>query len=186
MISNEFFSLNKIERHEYTKAMREVHDERNLLRAYEYAQDLQGDLLDHVEDIHAVLVKDTLHGDLLGYRTEEVRINLEDTHEKLATIEVDDFAQRIEKIKSQKQKFIGLERLAFEHTEFLKAHPFVDGNGRLGRFILCKRLDDMGGRYFYRYLEKNTTDYAEAIYDFFYGRSDLKKFANFLKRITVF
>lgn len=186
MISDSYFSLDSIARYEYTKAFRDEYDERNFCRAYEYVENLDGDLLDHVLDIHSILSKDTLHKDLYGFRKSDVEIFHTAKKRVLRRIPVLDFSEEIERISKEKSHFKKLDQVAFEHIEILKIHPFCDGNGRLARFITCKRLADMGGRYFYKYLETKTDEHTEAVYETFDNGKGFKAFADFLRRITVF
>ena len=166
--------------------MRSDYDERNFVRAYEFCSDLDGDPLDHLVDIHSVLVKDTLDQQLYGFRDTPVQL-VEVTGKKvLKVIPVMDFLVEIKRLSQEKRKFNGLDQVAFEHIELLKIHPFHDGNGRLARFITCKRLADMEAKYFYRYLEKKSDEHIQAISDVFYNGKGLKAFADFLKRIAVF
>jgi prophage maintenance system killer protein len=186
VISDSYFSLDPIARYEYTKAFRDDYDERNFCRAYEYICDLDGDPLDHLVDIHSVLVKDTLHQDLYGFRDTPVQL-VEVTEKKvLQKIPVFNFSEEIKRISKEKSGLEGLDQAAFEHVELLKIHPFHDGNGRLARFITCKRLADMEAKYFYRYLEKKSDEHIEAITQVFYKDKGFKAFADFLRRITVF
>ena len=166
--------------------MRSDYDERNFVRAYEFCSDLDGDPLDHLVDIHSVLVKDTLDQQLYGFRDTPVQL-VEVTGKKvLKVIPVMDFLVEIKRLSQEKRKFNGLDQVAFEHIELLKIHPFHDGNGRLARFITCKRLADMEAKYFYRCLEKKSDEHIQAISDVFYNGKGLKAFADFLKRIAVF
>ena len=166
--------------------MRSDYDERNFVRAYEYVCDLDGDPLDHLVDIHSVLVKDTLDQHLYGFRDTPVQL-VEVTGKKvLKVIPVMNFLAEIKRLSQEKRQFTGLDQIAFEHIELLKIHPFHDGNGRLARFITCKRLADMGARYFYKYLETKSDEHIEAISDVFYKDKGFKAFADFLRRISVF
>lgn len=186
MISDSYFSLDPIARYEYTKAFRDDYDERNFCRAYEYVKNLDGGLLDHVVDIHSILVEDTLHKDLQGFRMADMEIFHIEKRQILMRIPVLDFSEEIQRISKEKLGFEGLDQVAFEHIEILRIHPFSDGNGRLARFITCKRLADMGGRFFYKYLETKTDEHIEAVNDVFYNGKGVKAFADFLRRITVF
>lgn len=186
MISDSYFSLNPIARYEYTKAFRDQYDERNLCHAYEYVNNLDGDLLEHILAIHSTLSKDTLHTDLYGFRMNDVEIFRTAERRVIRRIPVLDFSEELERISKEKIGLENLDQVAFEHTEILKIHPFHDGNGRLARFITCKRLADMGGRYFYKYLETKTDEYSEAVHDAFDKGKGFKAFADFLRRITVF
>jgi Fic family protein len=166
--------------------VRSTYDERNFVRAYEYCSDLDGDPLDHLVDIHSVLVKDTLDQHLYGFRDTPVQL-VEVTGKKvLKVIPVMNFLVEIKRLSQEKRKFNGLDQIAFEHIELLKIHPFHDGNGRLARFITCKRLADMEAKYFYKYLEKKSDEHIEAITQVFYKDKGFKAFADFLRRITVF
>ena len=166
--------------------MRSNYDERNFVQAYEYVCNLDGDPLDHLVDIHSVLVKDTLDQDLYGFRDVPVQLVEVVGKKVLKIIPVMDFLEEIDRLLQEKRKFNGLDQVAFEHIELLKIHPFHDGNGRLARFITCKRLADMDAKYFYRYLEKKSDEHIEAITDVFYKDKGFKAFADFLRRITVF
>lgn len=166
--------------------MRSTYDERNFVRAYEYCSDLDGDPLDHLVDIHSVLVKDTLDQHLYGFRDTPVQL-VEVTGKKvLKVIPVMNFLVEIKRLSQEKRKFNGLDQVAFEHIELLKIHPFHDGNGRLARFITCKRLADMGARYFYKYLETKSDEHIQAINEVFYQDKGFKAFTVFLNRIAIF
>lgn len=47
---------------------------------------------------------------------------------------------KILSFKSKKQK---IEKIAWFHSEFLRIHPFLDGNGRVARFILNQQISEM-------------------------------------------
>lgn len=186
MISDSYFSLDPIARYEYTKAFRDDYDERNFCRAYEYVKNLDGDLLDYVVDIHSILVEDTLHKDLQGFRMADVEIFQTEKKRILRRIPVLDFSFEIQRISKEKIGLEGLDRVAFEHIELLRIHPFHDGNGRLARFIICKRLADMEAKHFYKFLETKTDEHIEAVYEALDKGKGFKTFAKFLRKITVF
>ena len=131
-------------------------------------------MLDHLQELHALLVKDTLPDDYLGlFRKEGIEIINYLTGEVYDSIKILDFDFQIENLKIQKNHFQGLDALAFEHIALLKIHPFYDGNGRLARFILCRRLEAMGGKYFYKYLETRNDDYKRVINQLFHEKKPL-------------
>ena len=140
-------------------------------------------MLDHLQELHALLVKDTLPDDYLGlFRKEGIEIINYLTGEVYDSIKILDFDFQIENLKIQKNHFQGLDALAFEHIALLKIHPFYDGNGRLARFILCRRLEAMGGKYFYKYLETRNDDYKRVINQLFHEKKTTRFFFFFSKK----
>lgn len=171
-------------------SLRAKFDERNLTLAYQYTYDnieMQGkDVLDCLEDIQRILIKDTFFEEDFGFRSTPVAIFDAIALKALKTIEVFNFPKEIERIKQKKSELKGLDQLSFEHVALLKLHAFNDGNGRVARFVLCKRLDEIGGKYFYRYLEKRTREYNLTMNKIFNGEKDIDFLSVFLKRIAVF
>lgn len=47
-------------------------------------------------------------------------------------------------IRFHDESLSALERIAWFHCEFEIIHPFVDGNGRIGRVLINKQLQDIG------------------------------------------
>ena len=186
MIPDSYFLLDPIARYEYTKPFREKYDDRNFSQAYEYAERVEEDLLDHVVELHSILVKDTLHKDLCGFRLDDVEIYETSKGQILKRLPLLDFSEEIKRLSKEKSAFKDLEQIAFEHIEILKIHAFTDGNCRLARFITCKRLADLGGRYFYKYLERKSDEYMQEINKVFYRGGSVQSFADYLRRITIF
>ena len=124
-------------------------------------------MLDHLQELHALLVKDTLPDDYLGlFRKEGIEIINYLTGEVYDSIKILDFDFQIENLKIQKNHFQGLDALAFEHIALLKIHPFYDGNGRIGRYILSKylsrKLDIYTGLGVSQFLNENRKAYYKA------------------------
>ena len=146
--------------------MRSTYDERNFVRAYELCSYLDGDPLDHLLDIHSVLVKDTLDQDFYGFRDVPAQLVEVAGNKVLKIIPVMNFLEEIDRISQEKRKFKGLDQVAFEHIELLKIHPFYDGNGRTGRilnilYLLKEGLLDSPILYLSSYIIRNKKEYYE-------------------------
>lgn len=93
-----------------------------------------------LKDIHYMLTENILVGGV--YRTEEVSI-VGASHTppapNVAYSELQDFYQKI-----KEHDFNPLELSAYTHAEFVRIHPFVDGNGRTSRIIMNYQLLENG------------------------------------------
>ena len=123
-----------------SKALREIYEIINHNKAWNYVKtsiqenkDLNEDM---VKDLHSILMENIMVGGI--YRTVEVRITgakhtpptpndayneLKNFFETLGNLEYNEF-----------------ELAAYTHAEFVKIHPFVDGNGRTSRTIMNYQL----------------------------------------------
>ncbi|MCI8633455.1 MAG: Fic family protein [Lachnospiraceae bacterium] len=123
------------------KTLREVYEVVNHAKAFAYVKKCtaEGRLLDEkiVKDIHALLMENILIGGI--YRNVEVRISGAG-HKPPAPSEmyrqVKDFFADI----PYKAQLNAIELAAWTHAEFVKIHPFVDGNGRTSRMIMNYQL----------------------------------------------
>lgn len=127
------------------KSLREIYEVVNHKKAYQYVKACinKGLALDEniVKDIHALLMENILTGGI--YRREEVAISGA-SHTPPAGNEM--YAQ----IKNfyvelfQKNELNGIELAAWTHAEFVRIHPFLDGNGRTSRLLMNYQLMDKG------------------------------------------
>lgn len=107
--------------------------------------------------IHKIMLYETGSPELGEYRTHQVWIGSpKSSPEKAAYIppkpeQVVDLTDKLLKkwredydktmsLKSKKQK---IEKIAWFHSEFLRIHPFLDGNGRVARFILNQQISEI-------------------------------------------
>lgn len=123
------------------KELREIYEVVNHNKAFQYVKKCISDKtpLDEsiVKDIHALLMENILQGGI--YRNVEVRI----TGAKHKPPVPSEMYLQIKKFFSElpfKNELNPIELAAYTHAEFVKIHPFVDGNGRTSRLIMNYQL----------------------------------------------
>jgi Fic family protein len=89
---------------------------------------------------------------------------------------------------STKQAYSPLIQVALSHFVFEKIHPFLDGNGRVGRVLihlLMKKYgyDTLGMLSFEEYIDKNRQDYYDLLGS---GSSDISGFVEFILESFVY
>lgn len=121
------------------KSMREVYEVLNHKKAFDYILKYKGDInKEIILELHKLVVINTLRQDLIsqigGYRTVQVFIGRsippkpQEVPNKMANL--------LRWYSKNKKKLRPLILASYFHTEFEKIHPFVDGNGRVGRLLL--------------------------------------------------
>ena len=161
------------------KTLREIYEVVNHSKAFQFVKQCvaEGKPLDEhiVKDIHALLMENILPGGI--YRNVEVRISGAQ-HKPPAPSEmyrqVKDFYADL----PYKAEMNAIELAAWTHAEFVKIHPFVDGNGRTSRMIMNYQLMTAG------FLpvsiaKENRLPYFEAL-EAYAGGGDLKPFAEMI------
>ena len=120
------------------KSLREVHEVINHKKAFDYILDYREDITkEFILELHKLVVINTLRQDLLSqigrYRTVQVFIGMsvppkpQDVPERMTSL--------LRWYSSNKNKLHPLVLASQFHAEFEKIHPFVDGNGRVGRLL---------------------------------------------------
>lgn len=127
------------------KTIREIYEVANHAKAFTYVKKriAEGHPLDEavMKDIHALLIENILIGGI--YRNVEVRISgagfrPPSPNEMYRQIK-DFFADLPYRTDSN-----AIELAAWTHAEFVKIHPFVDGNGRTSRMLMNYQLMAQG------------------------------------------
>lgn len=127
------------------KTLREIYEVANHGKAFTYVQKcvVDGRPLDEsiVKDIHALLMENILLGGV--YRNVEVRITGA-SHKPPVPSEmyrqVKDFFAKL----PYRNDLNAIELAAWTHAEFVRIHPFTDGNGRTSRMIANYQLMSNG------------------------------------------
>lgn len=159
------------------KSLREIYEVVNHKKAYQYVKDCirKGLTLDEniVKDVHALLMENILIGGI--YRREEVVISGA-SHTPPAGNEmyaqIKDFYVELAK----KGDLNGIELAAWTHAEFVRIHPFLDGNGRTARLLMNYQLLSRGFLPI-SIAKEDRLDYYNAL-DKYAVQGELKDFTN--------
>lgn len=121
------------------KSLREINEVINHKKAFDYILNYNGDITkEFILELHRSVIMNTLRQDLISqsgrYRTVQVFVGRSIPPNPL---EVPNQMARLLKWYSvNKKKLHSLVLASYFHTEFEKIHPFVDGNGRVGRLLM--------------------------------------------------
>jgi Fic family protein len=121
------------------KSLREIHEVINHKKAFDYMLNYKGDLTkEFILKLHELVVINTLREDLISqlgkYRRVQVFIgrsippNAQEVPQKMTSL--------LRWYSTNKKKLNPIVLASYFHTEFEKIHPFVDGNGRVGRLLM--------------------------------------------------
>lgn len=123
------------------KTLREIYEVVNHQKAFRFIKKCiaEGKPLDEkiVKDIHALLMENILIGGV--YRTEEVRISGA-KHKPPAPSGMYKQIKNFYADMPYRAESNAVELAAWTHAEFVKSHPYVDGNGRVSRMIMNYQL----------------------------------------------
>jgi len=123
------------------KELREIYEVVNHKKAYRYVKQCIAEsrpLDEHiVKDIHAILTENIILGGI--YRNQEVRISGA-KHTPPSGQEMYMQIKGFYEDLKEKAENNPLELAAWTHAEFVRIHPFVDGNGRTSRLLMNYQL----------------------------------------------
>jgi Fic family protein len=108
----------------------------NHIKAYDHVRDeaLKGTVVseDLIKDVHQQILEDIMPGGL--YR--QVNIGLKGQHQPPDYVKVYDRMKKLINDLEFSFKGTAIEKAAYIHLTIGKIHPFIDGNGRLGRLMM--------------------------------------------------
>ena len=120
------------------KELRELYEVTNNQKAYRFIKNRleEGAALDEelIKDIHQVVMENILDGGL--YRSYNVRITGAGFTPPDWTEVRNNMKWFIADFEAKKSDLDSIELAAFVHAEFVRIHPFQDGNGRTARLLL--------------------------------------------------
>lgn len=124
------------------KQLREIYEVINHKKAYEYVKKCifsKKPLTENiVKDLHATLTENIIIGGI--YRNEEVRISGAGFTPPSGNEMYMQIKNFYEDLKTKDMELNPIELAAWTHAEFVRIHPFVDGNGRTSRLLMNYRL----------------------------------------------
>ncbi len=165
------------------KALREIYEVINHKKAYGYVKKCISEnkpLSESiVKDLHAILTENIVIGGI--YRKEEVKIGGAGFTPPVGNemyIQIKNF---YEDLKIKETELNPIELAAWTHAEFVRIHPYIDGNGRTSRLIMNYQLLIHG------YLpisvaKENRLDYYNALEQYAVN-GDLTSFADFVAKL---
>lgn len=124
------------------KALREIYEVANHDRAFSYVKRAvaEGRMLDEelLKDIHALLMENIMVGGV--YRNVEVRITGAGFRPPAPQEMFQQMRWFFTNMPCQREKLNTIEWAAWMHAEFVRIHPFPDGNGRTARMLMNLQL----------------------------------------------
>lgn len=124
------------------KALREIYEVANHDRAFSYVKRAvaEGRLLDEemLKDIHALLMENIMVGGV--YRSVEVRITGAGFRPPAPQEMFQQMRWFFADMPRQREKLNAIEWAAWTQAEFVRIHPFPDGNGRTARMLMNLQL----------------------------------------------
>ncbi|MBT3404546.1 Fic family protein [archaeon] len=123
------------------KSLREINEIMNHKKAFDYLLNCEGDLNKKmILNLHKLVVKETLKEELenqIGkYRTLQVYIRGTEWMPPKPTEVAKEMSYLLSWYTKNKNKLHPLILATYFHSAFETIHPFVDGNGRVGRLLM--------------------------------------------------
>lgn len=128
------------------KELREIYEVVNHKNAYQYVKKCiaEGKTLDEhiIKDIHAILTENIIVGGI--YRNQEVRISGAGHVPPVGNDMYNQIKNYYDDLDWKKDTLNPIEYAAWTHAEFVRIHPFIDGNGRTSRLLMNYQLMSAG------------------------------------------
>ena len=128
------------------KELREIYEVVNHKKAYGYVKKCiaEGIKLNEkiVKDIHAILTENIIIGGI--YRNQEVKISGAGHLPPVGNDMYNQIKNFYIELSRKRKELNAIEYAAWTHAEFVRIHPFIDGNGRTSRLIMNYQLMDSG------------------------------------------
>ncbi len=128
------------------KELREIYEVVNHNKAYKYVKKCidGGKPLNEsiVKDLHEILTDNILQGGI--YRNQEVRITGASHTPPSGMDMYSQIKNFYNDMEAKKLSLNPVEYAAWTHAEFVRIHPFVDGNGRTARLLMNYQLLSAG------------------------------------------
>ena len=164
------------------KELREIYEVVNHKKAYEYVKKCIAEnkpLTENiVKDLHAILTENIIVGGI--YRNQEVRISGAGFTPPAGNemyVQIKSFYEDLK----YKKDLNPIELAAWTHAEFVRIHPFVDGNGRTSRLLMNYQL--MINGYLPVSVDKeDRLDYYNAL-EQYAAHGNLEPFADFVAEL---
>ncbi|MBQ6795771.1 MAG: Fic family protein [Clostridia bacterium] len=165
------------------KELREIYEVINHKKAYGYVKKciIENRSLDEntIKDLHAILTENIMIGGI--YRSEQVRISGAGFTPPAGNEMYMQIKGFYEDLKIKEKELNPIELAAWTHAEFVRIHPFVDGNGRTGRLIMNYQLL-LKGYLPVSVAKENRLDYYNALEQYAVN-GDLTVFADFVAEL---
>ena len=165
------------------KELREIYEVINHKKAYGYVKKCISEkkALDEniVKDLHAILTENIMVGRI--YRNEEFRIRGAGFTPPAGSEMYMQIKAFYEDLKIKEKELNPIELAAWTHAEFVRIHPFVDGNGRTSRLIMNYQLL-LNGYLPVSVAKENRLDYYNALEQYAVN-GDLTVFADFVAEL---
>ena len=165
------------------KELREIYEVINHKKAYRYVKKCiaENKPLDEsiVKDLHAILTENIIVGGI--YRKEEVRISGAGFTPPAGNEMYMQIKNFYEDLKIKENELNSIELAVWTHAEFVRIHPFIDGNGRTSRLLMNYQLL-INGFLPISVAKENRLDYYNALEQYAVN-DDLTPFADFVAEL---
>lgn len=121
------------------KSLREIYEVMNHKKAFDFILNYKGDITrEFILELHRLVIINTLRQDLISQigRYRNVQVFVGKSIPPKAQDVPNNMARLLRWHSINKNKLHPLVLASYFHTEFEKIHPFVDGNGRVGRLLM--------------------------------------------------